>query len=258
VAGTPAGGASAGQVSAEDAIVHTLRDLVEASRKAVFFGGAGTSTESGIPDFRSERGIFNEAYPYPPEQIVARDFFDAHPKEFFEFYRAKLLHPAARPNPAHVALADLEAEGHLAAVVTQNIDGLHQMAGSLNVVELHGSVHRNTCMGCGATFGLDTVVNARDIPLCECGGIVKPDVVLYGEPLDDDVVRRAIQAISEADLLVVGGTSLAVYPAAGLLGYFHGRDLVVINTSPTPQDRAASLVIAEPIGHVFARLRRRS
>ncbi|MDR1152591.1 MAG: NAD-dependent protein deacylase [Bifidobacteriaceae bacterium] len=235
------------------AVAETLRDMVETSRTAVFFGGAGTSTESGIPDFRSARGVFNEAYPYPPEQIVARDFFDAHPREFFEFYRAKLVHPDARPNPAHVALAALEARGHLAAVVTQNIDGLHQMAGSANVIELHGSVHRNTCMDCGATFGLDRVLSAPGVPRCECGGTIKPDVVLYGEPLDDDVIRRAIQAISAADLVMVGGTSLAVYPAAGLLGYFRGRDLVVINTSPTPQDRAASLVIAEPIGAVFAR-----
>jgi NAD-dependent deacetylase len=217
----------------------------------VFFGGAGTSTESGIPDFRSERGIFNLDYPYPPEQIVARSFFDAHTAEFFDFYRAKLIHPAARPGPAHVALANLEAAGKLDGVVTQNIDGLHQMAGSRRVHELHGSVHRNTCLTCGRAFGLAAVADVPGVPRCPCGGVIKPDVVLYEEPLDDVVVHAAITAIARADLLVIGGTSLAVYPAAGLIGYFRGRDIVVVNMSATPQDRAASLVITQPIGQVL-------
>jgi NAD-dependent deacetylase len=229
-----------------------LAELIDAAHSTVFFGGAGTSVESGIPDFRSERGIFSQAYPYPPERIVARSFFDAHPKEFFEFYRAKLLYPDARPNAAHTALAALEAEGRVDAVVTQNIDGLHQAAGSRRVIELHGSVQRNTCLACGRRHSLAAVADAPGVPLCPCGGTIKPDVVLYEEPLDDDVLTAAVTAIAEADLLVIGGTSLAVYPAAGLIGFFRGRDTVVVNTAPTPRDAASSLVLALPIGEVFA------
>jgi NAD-dependent deacetylase len=245
-------GRGRGQVRAS---IVRLQELFDGARRAVFFGGAGTSTESGIPDFRSDQGIFLQDYPYPPEQIVARSFFDAHPEEFFAFYRAKLLYPQARPNPAHRTLAALEAAGRLAAMVTQNIDGLHQLAGSREVIELHGSVHRNTCLTCGAGFDLDAVAAGTGVPRCRCGGILKPDVVLYEEPLDDAVVARAITAISAADLLIIGGTSLAVYPAAGLLGYFRGPNVVVINTSPTRQDRAASLVLSDPIGEVLAQIK---
>jgi NAD-dependent deacetylase len=235
--------------------VRRLQGLIDASSGTVFFGGAGTSTESGIPDFRSERGVFSQEYPYPPEQIVSRSFFDAHPREFFEFYRAKLVYPDAKPNPAHRALAALEANGRLAAIVTQNIDGLHQMAGSREVIELHGSIHRNTCLTCGAAHGLEAVLQADGPPRCTCGGIIKPDVVLYEEPLDSDTINRAIDVIKTADLMIVAGTSLAVYPAAGLLGYFHGRNTVVINTSPTARDAGASLLISQPVGQVLAQIK---
>jgi NAD-dependent deacetylase len=227
--------------------------LVDGARRIVFFGGAGTSTESGIPDFRSAGGVFSLDYPYPPEQIVSRSFFDAHPAEFFAFYRAHLLHPDARPNAAHRALAALERAGKLSAVVTQNIDGLHQAAGSRHVIELHGSVHRNTCRRCSAHHPMSMVLTAEGVPTCACGGTVKPDVVLYEEPLDASVITAATDAIGAADLLVIGGTSLNVYPAAGLVGYYPGSEIVVVNTAGGGQ-AGASLVLAAPIGEVFAAL----
>ncbi len=221
----------------------SLRELINKCGGAVFFGGAGVSTESGIPDFRSEDGLYNTKYKYPPETMVSHNFFMQHTEEFFEFYREKLVHLDAKPNAAHYALARLEDEGRLLGIVTQNIDGLHQMAGSRNVVELHGSVLRNHCVKCGAAYGVDTVMAVKGIPRCLCGGVIKPDVVLYDESLDEHDISRAIKLIRRAELLIVGGTSLAVYPAAGLLEYFRGSELVLINRTETPYDGHA--------GHVF-------
>lgn len=232
----------------------TLQQLVDASRRIVFFGGAGVSTESGIPDFRSSDGLYRRAYRFPPEEVVSHDFFHRHPEEFFAFYKEHMLALDARPNPAHLALAELERCGRLAAVITQNIDGLHQMAGSRHVLELHGSVHRNTCLACGKTFDAGYVKKARGVPRCACGGIVKPDVVLYGEPLDARVIQQSIDAIRKADALIIGGTSLAVYPAAGFIDSFKGRFLAVINRDATPRDEQADLVIREPIGRVLGGL----
>ncbi|MCI8360039.1 MAG: NAD-dependent protein deacylase [Clostridiales bacterium] len=234
--------------------LETLRQWVAESQRIVFFGGAGVSTESGIPDFRSVDGLYQQQYAYPPETILSRSFFDADPAEFFRFYRQKLLHPDARPNPAHLTLARWEAEGRLSAVITQNIDGLHQAAGSKRVLELHGSVWRNRCMDCGREYPLSHIQAAGGIPRCACGGIVKPDVVLYEEPLDQRVTGEASRAIAAADLLVIGGTSLAVYPAAGLVRLFDGRRLVVINKSPTPMDNAAGLLIQDSIGRTLGAL----
>ena len=210
--------------------------------------------DSGIPDFRSAQGIYEKPYPHPPEQMVSHSFFLQHPQEFFRFYRAEMLFPQAIPNAAHLALAKLEQQGRLTAVITQNIDGLHQAAGSRTVLELHGSVHRNFCMQCGAFYSLDQILEQQGVPYCTCGGIIKPDVVLYEEMLDDAVLEQAVQYISQADTLIVGGTSLAVYPAAGLLRYFHGDTLVVINLSPTPADNRADLLIRERIGAVMEQL----
>lgn len=229
-----------------------LKQRVLASNKVVFFGGAGVSTESGIPDFRSSNGLWNENYRYPPEQVVSHSFFMAHPREFYDFYRSKMLFPNAKPNKAHLQLAKLEQMGHVKAVITQNIDGLHQAAGSRNVLELHGSVHRNFCMDCGARYSLEFIVNSEGVPTCErCGGTVRPDVVLYEEPLNENVIRAAIGAIRSADMLICAGTSLAVYPAAGFLEYFQGSTLAVINLSPTSLDKKADILLSAKVGEVF-------
>lgn len=234
--------------------LQTLKDWVQQSRRIVFFGGAGVSTESGIPDFRSEDGLYRQRYAYPPETILSHTFFVRHPEEFFQFYREKMLFTDKQPNAAHRKLAQWEREGRLTAVVTQNIDGLHQAAGSRNVLELHGSVHRNHCMRCGRAFSLGHVKESEGVPRCPCGGIVKPDVVLYEESLDEDTIERAVAAIASADLLIVGGTSLTVYPAAGFVDLFRGERLALINKSPTSKDAAAGLILRAPIGEVFAQL----
>lgn len=232
-----------------------LKEIIAGSGNIVFFGGAGVSTESNIPDFRSAGGLYREKSElagYAPEEILSHTFFIRHTKEFFEYYKNKMVYPDAKPNGAHLALARLERQGRLRAVVTQNIDGLHQMAGSKNVLELHGSIHRNHCMKCRKAFGLDYVMRADGIPLCDdCGGIVKPDVVLYEESLDTDVIDASVRAISHADVLIVGGTSLSVYPAAGLVSYFQGGKLVLINKSRTQYDARADLVIDGSIGKVL-------
>jgi NAD-dependent deacetylase len=234
-----------------------LQSMVDASNRIVFFGGAGVSTESGIPDFRSADGLYNGRHQIPPETILSRGFFEEHPKDFFDFCRANVFHPEAKPNPAHRKLAELEQAGRLTAVITQNIDGLHQAAGSTNVLELHGSYHRNYCANCGQTVKLDQVQATQGVPRCSCGGIVQPDVVLYGDPLDGLVLRAAVDAIRQADLLIVGGTSLTVYPAAGLLGYFRAERLVVINRDPGVFPGQGAFVItarlAEVLGQVIVR-----
>ena len=232
----------------------TLKQWVQESKRIVFFGGAGVSTESGIPDFRSQDGLYNMKYKYPPETIISHPFFMRNPEEFYRFYRDKMLFPEAQPNAAHRKLAEWEAEGKLLAVVTQNIDGLHQAAGSKKVFELHGSVHRNYCMRCGKFYDLDFIVKGEGVPKCSCGGTVKPDVVLYGENLDNDCINGACDAISRADMLIIGGTSLAVYPAAGLIDLYRGHRLVLVNLSATPQDSRADLVVHEKIGKVFSEL----
>lgn len=235
-----------------------VREIIDRSSKIVFFGGAGVSTESNIPDFRSEAGLYKAMndYGYSPEHMLSRTFFMNHTEKFFDYYKNNLIYPQAQPNKAHIALAELEEEGRLAAVVTQNIDGLHQKAGSSNVYELHGSVLRNFCMECGAAYDLDYIMDDENchegVPHCEkCGGLVKPDVVLYEEPLDDAVLTGAVRAIGEADTLIVGGTSLVVYPAAGLLNYFGGKDIILINKSETGYDSMATLVINDSIGKVL-------
>ena len=229
-----------------------LRKIVDESDNIVFFGGAGVSTESGIPDFRSVDGLYNQTYKYPPETIISHSFYRSNPEEFYRFYKDKMIFADAKPNKAHMKLAELEQQGKLKAVITQNIDGLHQMAGSKNVIELHGSVHRNYCEKCHKFYDLEYIVKSEGVPRCqECGGIVKPDVVLYEEALDDENMSRALDYISQADTLIIGGTSLVVYPAAGLIRYFRGRKLVVINMSPTQSDRNADLLIADKIGDVL-------
>lgn len=234
--------------------IETLKSWIEQAHRAVFFGGAGVSTESGIPDFRSVDGLYHQKFDYPPETIISRSFFDRQPEEFFKFYREKMLPLGFEPNVTHRVLARLEQEGHLAAVVTQNIDGLHQKAGSRRVFELHGSVLRNYCMRCGRAYPATFIRDCPGVPRCDCGGIVKPDVVLYEEPLDEKTLTGAVKAISRADLLIVGGTSLTVYPAAGLLRYYGGDRLVLINRDETPYDNEASLVLHESLGEVFSRL----
>lgn len=234
--------------------IETLKSWIEQAHRAVFFGGAGVSTESGIPDFRSVDGLYHQKFDYPPETIISRSFFDRRPEEFFKFYREKMLLLGFEPNVTHRVLARLEQEGHLAAVVTQNIDGLHQKAGSRRVFELHGSVLRNYCMRCGRAYHATFIRDCPGVPRCDCGGIVKPDVVLYEEPLDEKTLTGAVKAISRADLLIVGGTSLTVYPAAGLLRYYGGDRLVLINRDETPYDNEASLVLHESLGEVFSRL----
>lgn len=228
-----------------------LEEILQKSHRIVFFGGAGVSTESGIPDFRSVDGLYNQKYDYPPETIISHSFFEAYPEEFYRFYRDKLIVRNAKPNAAHLRLAQLEKEGKLTAVITQNIDGLHQAAGSKNVLELHGSTLRNYCTRCHKFYSREFIEESKGIPRCSCGGIVKPDVVLYEEGLDDEVVQKSIQDLREADLLIVGGTSLVVYPAAGLLRYYGGRELVVINKTPTPADARATLVLNMPIGEAL-------
>ena len=234
--------------------IATLQTWIERSGNIVFFGGAGVSTESGIPDFRSVDGLYQQRYAYPPEEILSHHFFLENTAYFYRFYREKMLYLDALPNPAHKKLAELEAAGKVKAVVTQNIDGLHQKAGSKTVYELHGSVHRNHCEKCSRFFDAQFIKDTPGVPRCPCGGRIKPDVVLYEEPLDDATVEASICAIAEADLLIVGGTSLVVYPAAGLLHYFSGSHLVLINKSATSMDRQADLILREGIGTVFARL----
>ena len=231
--------------------VQKLKDLVDSSRSIVFFGGAGVSTESGIPDFRSTDGLYHQQWRYPPEVILSHTFYESNPEAYFRFYRAKMLAPDARPNDAHRKLAQWEQEGKLKAVITQNIDGLHQAAGSKNVLELHGSVHRNHCMRCGRAYPVEFVRDSGGVPRCACGGIVKPDVVLYEEQLDGHTLQGALSDIQGADMLIIGGTSLAVYPAASLVNYYRGHRLVLINKSPTPYDAHADLVIAGPIGEIL-------
>ena len=230
-----------------------LAEVISNSRRIVFFGGAGVSTESGIPDFRSEKGLYKarQEFGYSPETLLSRSFFDKHPDKFYKYYRGNLIHTDAVPNAAHRELAALERDGKLLAVVTQNIDGLHQKAGSERVYELHGSVHKNYCMECGATYGLDVVMSSDGVPRCGCGGIIRPDVVLYGEALDDGIVSKAMGVISAADTLIIGGTSLAVYPAAALPEHFRGNCLILINIDKTPMDSSADIVIRRPIGEVF-------
>jgi len=228
-----------------------LRDWILECGSIVFFGGAGVSTESGIPDFRSVDGLYSQQYKYPPETIISHSFYIRYPEEFYRFYKDRMLYVNARPNAAHRALARLEAKGKLRAVITQNIDGLHQMAGSKEVLELHGSVHRNYCTRCKAFYDLDYVVKSEGIPRCSCGGMIKPDVVLYQEGLDDRIIRKAVAYIRNADMLIVGGTSLVVYPAAGLIDYYRGNRLVLINKGATSKDSQADLVISGSIGAVL-------
>ena len=233
----------------------TLQDMISTSRRIVFFGGAGVSTESGIPDFRSVDGLYHQHFDWPPETILSHSFFVRQPEDFFRFYREKMLPLEAQPNPAHLKLAELERAGRLSAIVTQNIDGLHQKAGSVNVLELHGSVWRNHCVVCGKSYPPEFIRDdAHPVPLCSCGGCIKPDVVLYEEGLDGDVLHAAIRAIRQADMLIVAGTSLTVYPAAGLVQYFRGKHLVLINRDATPMDDSADLVIRDPVGQVLAGL----
>ena len=229
----------------------TLKKWLAESKNIVFFGGAGVSTESNIPDFRSTDGLYNQQYAYPPETILSHTFYMRKTEEFYRFYRNKMLFPDAEPNRAHKALAKLEAEGRLKAVVTQNIDGLHQKAGSKEVMELHGSVLRNYCQRCGKFHGIEAILHADGVPKCECGGTIKPDVVLYEEGLDQHTIQRSIYHISNADVLIIGGTSLTVYPAAGLIDYYNGNKLVLINKSVTAMDSRADLVISGPIGEIL-------
>lgn len=234
--------------------IQKLKKLVDNSHRIVFFGGAGVSTESGIPDFRSTDGLYHQEWRYPPETILSHTFYKSNPEEFFRFYRAKMLCPDVKPNAAHLKLAQWEQEGKLRAIVTQNIDGLHQLAGSKTVYELHGSVHRNYCEICGKFHDFDFMLQSEGIPTCQCGGHVKPDVVLYEEGLDDGTVNGAIRSIADADLLIIGGTSLNVWPAAGLINYYRGSELVLINKSAVARDLSAGLVITDPIGEVLAQL----
>ena len=236
--------------------IHELNEIIQKYDNIVFFGGAGVSTESGIPDFRSVDGLYHQQYDYPPETILSHTFYRRKPSEFYRFYRNKMLFTDVLPNTAHRKLAELEARGKVKAVITQNIDGLHQAAGSKVVLELHGSVLRNYCENCHAFHDLQHIINSTDVPICtQCGGPVKPDVVLYEEGLDDKTISDSIRYIREADVLIIGGTSLAVYPAAGLIDYFKGDKLIVINKAPTPRDKHADLLIQEPIGEVFAQIK---
>ena len=231
-----------------------LKEAIKGSDNIVFFGGAGVSTESGIPDFRSADGVYNMKYKYPPEKIVSNSFFMQNTSEFYTFYREKMLHPDAMPNKAHYALVKLEKMGKLKAIVTQNVDGLHHKAGSVNVLELHGSRSRYYCMSCGRTFTMDVVFEAEDVPKCPCGGIIRPDVVLFEEALDESVIGRSVQAIRDAEVLIVGGTSLNVYPAAGMISYYGGNMLVLINKTETSYDKYASIVIHDSIGETLAQV----
>ena len=229
-----------------------LKKWVEESDNIVFFGGAGVSTESGIPDFRSVDGLYNQKYNYPPETIISHSFYKRNPEEFYRFYKDRMLFTEAKPNDAHLVLAELEKQGKLRAVITQNIDGLHQAAGSKEVLELHGSVHRNYCTHCGKFYSLDEILAMDGVPYCECGGMIKPDVVLYEEGLDQGILQKSVNYIRQADLMIIGGTSLVVYPAAGLVDYYKGNKLVVINKSVTPMDSKADLFVTGKIGEIFS------
>lgn len=231
-----------------------LQEIIDGGKRIVFFGGAGVSTESGIPDFRSQDGLYNQKYDVPPEEILSHTYFVRHTEEFYRFYRDKMICLTAKPNAAHKKLAELEACGKLTAVVTQNIDGLHQMAGSKNVLELHGSVHRNYCQKCGKLFTAQDILDTEGVPHCECGGLIKPDVVLYEESLDSGIIQRSVKAISECDVLIIAGTSLTVYPAAGFVRYFGGDKLVLINRDATPMDSAADLVIHDSVGKILSQI----
>lgn len=233
--------------------IKELKNIIDSSNNIVFFGGAGVSTESSIPDFRSAGGIYKSPnkYKYPPEQMLSHSFFVSHTKEFFEYYKGEMIYPNALPNDAHKALAKLERYGKLKAIITQNIDGLHQKAKSKHVLELHGSILRNYCMTCGKSYNLDFILTSKDIPICSCGGTVKPDVVLYEESLDSAVMESAVDFIRRADVLIVGGTSLTVYPAAGMINYYNGSKLVLINKSTTAYDKSADLVISDSIGRIL-------
>ena len=235
--------------------IEQLQQMIDKSSRIVFFGGAGVSTESGIPDFRSADGIYHQKYKYSPEQVVSHTFFMRYPEAFYEFYKEKMMALDAKPNPAHMKLAELEKAGKLTAVATQNIDGLHQAAGSRNVYELHGSIHRNYCMKCGKFYDAEYVKNYDGVPRCECGGMIKPDVVLYEEGLDQNTIQEAVRAISQADMLIIGGTSLVVYPAAGFIDYFRGKYLAVINKSETARSVRTDLTIAAPIGEVMSKIK---
>lgn len=231
-----------------------LKQWIAESNNIVFFGGAGVSTESGIPDFRSVDGLYNQQYDYPPETIISHSFYRRNPEEFYRFYKNRMLFPEAKPNAAHLALARLEQQGKLKAVITQNIDGLHQAAGSREVLELHGSVHRNYCTECGKFYSLENILAMDGVPRCDCGGIIKPDVVLYEEGLDQSILRKAVSCIHNAEVLIIGGTSLTVYPAAGLVDDYQGNKLVLINKSVTPMDSRADLVVSGKIGEVFSQI----
>ena len=232
--------------------IQTLAQWIKDSDNIVFFGGAGVSTESGIPDFRSVDGLYNQKYAFPPEVILSHSFFIGYPAEFYKFYRDKLMVDGAEPNQAHLRLAQLEREGKVKAVITQNIDGLHQKAGSKKVLELHGSLLRNYCMKCGKRFPISAVTSGEDVPRCDCGGVIRPDIVLYEEGLDMGILNESVNYISKADVLIVGGTSLSVYPAAGLINYYRGHKLVLINKTPTSMDSEANLLIQGRIGEVFS------
>lgn len=235
--------------------IEFLQELTDKAENIVFFGGAGVSTESGIPDFRSVDGLYNQTYQYPPETILSHQFFINNTEEFYRFYRKKILYLEAKPNDAHIKLAELEAKGKLKAVITQNIDGLHQLAGSEKVLELHGSVHRNYCMDCHQFYPVQMIKDSQGVPKCSCGGTIKPDVVLYGEGLNSEVMNQSVAAIASADVLIIGGTSLGVYPAAGLIDYYRGRNLVLVNKTETPMDSRANLIIKGSIGKVFKHLK---
>ena len=234
--------------------IRKLKELMDGSDNIVFFGGAGVSTESGIPDFRSVDGLYHQKFRYPPETMLSHTFFETHTEEFFDFYRTKMLALDAQPNAAHRKLAQWEREGRLKAVITQNIDGLHQKAGSRNVLELHGSVLHNLCLRCGRAYGVEHIVRSQGVPRCACGGIVKPDVVLYEEALDEDVMARAVHYIRQADVLLIGGTSLVVYPAAGLVRYYRGQKLAVVNKGGTGAALAAAVAVDGPIGQVLSQV----
>lgn len=234
--------------------VEQLKKWIEESDNIVFFGGAGVSTESNIPDFRSVDGLYHQEYQYPPETILSHSFYNAYPKEFYRFYRSKMIFLDAKPNQTHIRLAELEAEGKLKAVITQNIDGLHQEAGSRCVLELHGSIKRNYCQSCHKFYSVEEILSGDKVPKCSCGGRIKPDVVLYEEGLDSTILSEAIRKIQEANVLIVGGTSLTVYPAAGLIDYYQGDKLVLINKSVTPMDSKADLLIQESLGKVFSQV----
>lgn len=233
----------------------TLQSIITDTDNIVFFGGAGVSTESGIPDFRSVDGLYNQQYKYPPEKILSHSFFVNNTKEFYDFYRNKMIFLDAKPNKAHIALSNLEKIGKLKAIITQNIDGLHQIAGTKNVLELHGSIYRNYCMKCKKFYDITAITDSIDVPICHCSGIIKPDVVLYEESLNSTIMTKAIEYISKADVLIIGGTSLGVYPASGLINYYHGNKLILINKTITPMDTEADLVIHDSIGKILENLK---